>query len=195
MPMPGVFSVINSIIQESLVGKNLQTLSPNLPDGKIVKQEGFVDSLVIPETSVYIKGKYDLLVKNPDGTHGLVDLKISKPDEGKAEKYKTQLAAYKFALENPKFGNPIKITKLALLVFYPEKVEFTNGIAKLFFPPKWIPIPDDQKHFLDFAKKIDELLSSPLPEESKTCKWCQYRHTGEKFAHHKNNQDNDFTPF
>lgn len=74
MPMPGVFSTMNSILQGNLVGKNLKTLSPNLPDGKVVKQEGWVDSILIPGTSVYIKGKYDLLVKNPDGTHSLVDL-------------------------------------------------------------------------------------------------------------------------
>lgn len=195
MPMPGVFSAINSIVQGSLVGKNLRILSPDLPNGEVVKQEGFVDSILIPKTSCYIKGKYDLLVKNSDNTYTIVDLKISKPDEGKAEKYKTQLSAYKFALENPKNGHPIKITKLALLIFYPEKVSFKKGTAKMDFPPKWIGILDDQKHFLDFAKKIDELLSSPLPEESNACKWCQYRHVGEKFTHTKNNQNNDIAPF
>lgn len=195
MPMPGVFSAMNSIVQGSLVGKNLRTLSTDLPNGEVVKQEGWVNSIIIPETQCYIKGKYDLLVKNPDGTYSLVDLKISKPDEGKAEKYKTQLSAYKFALENPKHGEPIKISQLALLVFYPKKVSFEMGIAKLDFPPKWIEIPDDQKYFLNFTKKVDELLSNPLPKESKTCKWCQYRHLGEKFSHRQKTENNNDSPF
>ena len=90
MPMPGVFSAINTRIQGSLVGKELRTLSENLPEGKVIMQEGWVDSKVIPGTHLYIKGKYDLLVSGSDG-NTLVDLKISSPDVGKIDKYKTQL--------------------------------------------------------------------------------------------------------
>ena len=122
MPMPGVFSAINTRLQGTLVGRDLRTLSPDLPVGVVVNQEGWVESKVIPGTQVYIKGKYDLLVKRPDGTYILVDLKISTPDVGKIDKYKTQLAAYKFALGNPKYGKPIKLSKLGLLVFYPDTV-------------------------------------------------------------------------
>lgn len=188
MPMPGVFSAINTRLQGNLVGKNLKELSSDLPDGEVITQEGWVDSIIVPDTSVYIKGKYDLLVKNPDGTHTLVDLKISQPGEDKIEKYKTQLTAYKFALENPKSENPIITTKLALLIFYPDLVSFENNTANLSFPPKWLEVPIDEEGFLAFIKKIDKLLLEPLPEESKTCKWCQYRHVGEKLSH--NNEDN-----
>lgn len=184
MPMPGVFSTMNTKIQGSLVGKNLKTLSNDLPDGQVINQEGWVESIAVPNTAVFIKGKYDLLVKNPDGTHTLVDLKISKPDDGKIDKYATQLAAYKFALENPKSGEAIKITKLTLLIFYPESVDFVDGTAKVNFPPKWLEIPDEQPKFISFAKKIDDLLTGPLPAEGKECKWCAYRHVGEKIAHH-----------
>ena len=187
MPMPGVFSAINTLLQGNLVGKNLKSLSDDLPDGVVLVQEGWVDSVLIPETNVYIKGKYDLLVKNPDGTHALVDLKISQPGEDKIEKYNTQLAAYKFALENPKSGSPIKTTSLALLIFYPDSVSFENNIANLGFPPKWLNVPIDEKGFFGFIKQIDKLLSGPMPPESKTCKWCQYRHVGETLSHGKEN--------
>ncbi len=189
MPMPGVFSAINTRLQGTLVGKNLKTLSNDFPDGEVVNQEGWVDSKNIPETSVFIKGKYDLLVKNLDGTHTLVDLKISQASEDKIEKYKTQLNAYKFALANPKIGEPINITKLALLIFYPDTVSFEKGIARLDFPPKWLEVPIDQEGFLKFMKSIDELLSSSLPGEGKDCRWCQYRHLGEKLVHDKNTED------
>ena len=145
MPMPGVFSAINTRLQGNLVGKDLRALARDLPEGKVAIQEGWVDSVVIPDTNVFIKGKYDLLVKNPDGTHTLVDLKLSQPGEDKIEKYKTQLAAYKFALENPKLGEPVKITRLGLLIFYPDTVEFKNDAAFLKFPPKWLEVPIDEE--------------------------------------------------
>src|SRR3989339_307204 len=183
MPMPGVFSAINTRLQGSVVGKSLKSISNNLPDGKVIKQEGWVDSVVVPDTSVFIKGKYDLLVENNDGTFTLVDLKISQPDIEKIDKYKTQLNAYKFALENPKIGDPIKITKLALLVFYPDKVIYKNNTAFLTFPPKWLDVPLDTDGFIKFAKDIDELLKGNLPSEGTECKWCKYRHSGEEISH------------
>ncbi len=183
MPMPGIFSSINSLIQGNLVGKNLKELSKDLPSGIVITQEGWVDSMIVPDTSVYIKGKYDLLVKNPDGSHTIVDLKISQPDESKIDKYKTQLAAYKFALEHPKSGPPINITKIGLLIFYPDSVSFENGSARLNFPPKWMEIPIDEKGFFEFIKQIDRLLAGPLPSENEECKWCQYRHIGETISH------------
>ncbi|MDP2671445.1 MAG: PD-(D/E)XK nuclease family protein [bacterium] len=175
MPMPGVFGAINTRIQGSLVGKNLQSLAKNLPDGEVVTQEGWVESIQIPGTSVYLKGKYDLLVKNSDGSHTLVDLKISQPGEDKIEKYKTQLTAYKYALENPKTNSPIKVSKLALLIFYPDKVSFESGAALLDFPANWLEVPADDEAFQIFIKGVDRLLAGPEPAESETCKWCVYR--------------------
>ncbi len=175
MPMPGVFSAINTRLQGNLVGKNLKSLSRNLPDGEVIAQEKFVESIVIPGTSVYLKGKYDLLVRNPDGTHTIVDLKISQPGEDKIDKYKTQLGAYKFALENPKNGEPMKLTKLALLIFYPDQVSFENETAALGFPHTWLEVPIDENNFFNFMKGVDSILSGPEPIASETCKWCVYR--------------------
>lgn len=175
MPMPGVFSAINSRLQGNLVGKNLKTLSKVLPDGEVISQEGWVESIQVPGTSVYLKGKYDLLVKNKDGSHTLIDLKISQPGDDKIEKYKTQLTAYKYALENPKTGAPVKLSKLALLIFYPDQVSFENETAMLGFPPNWLEVPADEKGFLSFMKDVDKLLAGPAPEVSLTCKWCVYR--------------------
>lgn len=65
MPMPGVFSALNSRLQGLLVGKDLRQLSSSLPAGIVESQEGHIESQVIPATKVYIKGKYDLLVRQP----------------------------------------------------------------------------------------------------------------------------------
>jgi hypothetical protein len=174
-PFPGVFTTINGLLQGGLVGNDLKDLSKDLPKGKVIHQEGFVDSAVVPGTSVFIKGKYDLLVKNPDGTYTVVDLKITKPDEEKIENYQTQLWAYKYALENSKSGDPLKVTKLALLIFYPEEVEYEDGAAEIKFPPKWFEVPIDDKAFVKFMKEIDDLLKGPLPEADPECDWCKYR--------------------
>ena len=137
MPMPGVFSTINSLVQGNLVGKDLHTLSDKLPNGLVESQEGWVESKQVPDTNIYIKGKYDLLVKLGDGSHLLVDIKISKANVEKIYKYGTQLNAYKFALENPASGIPVKISRLGLLIFYPDQVNFENANANLIFPPNW----------------------------------------------------------
>ncbi len=176
MPMPGVFSALNTRIQGSLVGKNLQTLSNSLPDCQVSSQEGFVESTIIPDTTCFIKGKYDLLCKNHDDTYTLVDLKISQPADDKMEKYRTQLTAYKYAMENPKFNKPIKISRMGLLIFYPDAVFFEEGIAKLTFPPKWLEVSTNESDFFNFIKTIDTLLNGPIPQESTDCKWCQYKH-------------------
>ncbi len=183
MPMPGVFAAINTRLQGNLVGKEFRSLSRALPEGKVVTQEGWVESKVIPGTEVYIKGKYDLLVERPDKTHLLVDLKISQADEDKIVKYKTQLGAYKFALENPKSGRALRLSRLGLLIFYPEKATFVEGEALLHFPPKWLEVPVDEPAFLSFAREVDKLLAGPVPAEGKGCKWCQYRHVGERLTH------------
>lgn len=185
MPMPGVFSAINTHLQGNLVGKSLQTLSKKLPEGKVIVQEGWVESKQIPGTSIFIKGKYDLLVERTDKSHLLVDLKISTPNEDKIDKFQTQLGAYKFALENPVRGKSFKITKLGLLIFYPEDVTFKDSEALLHFPPKWLEVPINEKAFFKFMKKVDELLTGPVPAESKACKWCKYRHSGETISHLK----------
>ena len=183
MPMPGVFSAINTRLQTPLVGKNLHKLSGNLPDAVVDSQEGWVESVGVPDTDVYIKGKYDLLAKKTDGTYILVDLKISQPHEDKIDKYKYQLGAYKFALENPNRGSGLIISQIGLLIFYPEEVTFKDNTALFSFPPIWLEVPADDNGLLKFIKEVDELLGGPLPSEGEHCKWCKYRHLGEEMAH------------
>jgi hypothetical protein len=189
MPMPGVFSAINSLIQGNLVGKDLHTLSDKLPNGLVESQEGWVESKQVPDTNIFIKGKYDLLVKLGDGSHLLVDLKMSKAGDDKIDKYGSQLNAYKFALENPATGTPLKITRLGLLMFYPDEVKFENETTNLTFPPDWLEVPIDDTGFLGFAKTIDTLIAGPTPEESESCQLCKYRHLGDELTHYEPPKD------
>ncbi len=183
LPFPGVFSAINTRLQGVLIGKNLQELSPLLPEGIVESQEGFVESKLIPDTQLFIKGKYDLLVKQADGTYIIVDFKITTPDIEKTAKYQTQLQAYHYAFEFPEKGEPKQISKLGLVIMYPDQVKFENSQAVLNFPPKWLEIDTEKDNFLKFIKGVNELIEGPIPPENKDCKWCGYRHYGEKYAH------------
>lgn len=179
---PGVFSALNTRLQSTLVGHELSSLAPTLPQGTVESQEGSVQSLPVEGANVYIKGKYDLLVKQPDDSYLIVDFKISNPAEEKITKYQTQLQAYHYALTHPAFGEPKNITRLGLVVMYPDKVKFVNGKAVLTFPPKWLEVQNDQLAFVNFIKGIQTLLDGPVPPENPTCRWCGYRHLGEKLA-------------
>lgn len=183
MPFPGVFSTMNAMLQGKLVGDNLQQLSPDLPEGVVESQEGFVESKLIPKTNIYIKGKYDLLVKQADGTYLVVDFKITTPDDEKGAKYQTQLQAYHYAFAFPEHGGPIEVTKLGLVIMYPDQVKFVKNQAVISFPPKWIEVSTEKDNFLKFIKGVSDLLEGPIPPENPDCKWCGYRHYGEKYAH------------
>lgn len=183
LPFPGVFSALNTRLQGTLVGNNLKDLSSRLPEGLVESQEGFVESEPITGTSLFIKGKYDLLVKQEDGTYLIVDFKISDPTEEKVAKYKTQLQAYHYAFEHPAKGDSKKVTKLGLVVMYPDRVKFAKGEAFLSFPPKWLEIKIEKDGFINFIQEIQKLIDGPVPPENPNCKFCQYRHYGEKYAH------------
>ena len=181
LPFPGIFSAINTRLQGTLVGTELHSLSPDLPAGFVEKQEGFVESITVPDTQLYLKGKYDLLVKKPDDTYLLIDFKLSQPHEDKIDKYKTQLYSYKISMENPKYETSIKITQMGLIIMYPDQVKFEGGQASLTFPPKWLEIPLDETAFMDFMKEIDALLAGRIPPVYVDCQFCKYRRVNKQY--------------
>lgn len=182
-PFPAVFGALNSRLQGTLIGKDLRDLNPTLPVGIVESQEGYVESKPIPGTNVYIKGKYDLLVRQPDGEYLIVDFKVSKPDEEKVTKYQTQLQAYHYAFEFPATGAPKIITKMGLIIMYPDQVKFEKGKAVIDFPPKWLEIEIKRDTFLEFMKEVNKLLEGPTPPEDPNCQHCRYRHLGESVSH------------
>lgn len=183
MPFPGVFSALNTRLQGALIGKDLHELSPLLPSGTVESQEGFIESKPVPNTKVYIKGKYDLLIRQPDGTYLIVDFKISQPSEEKIAKYQTQLQAYHYAFEHPASGEAINITKMGLIIMYPDQTRFGNGRAVMDFPPQWLEIDIKKNSFLQFMTQVSALLEGSTPPENPNCQWCKYRHLGERLSH------------
>ena len=106
----------------------------------------------------------------------IVDFKISQPSDEKIPKYQTQLQAYHYAFLHPAHGEVRNITKMGLIIMYPDQVKFEGGEAHMTFPPKWMEIPMENDKFIGFITKVSGLLEGPTPPENPDCKWCKYRH-------------------
>lgn len=179
-PFPAIFTYMNKLLQDSVMGKNLNDIHPDLPSGIIDFQEGYLKSQPVKGAEdCYISGRFDVLIRLEDGTYTVIDFKITNPNEDQIRKFSSQLHAYKYALEHPATGKePIKISKMGLISVSPESIEHKD--RKLVFTaiPKWHPVEEDMESFLKLIKEISEVLKGGLPQPSKTCKLCEYR---EKF--------------
>lgn len=174
---PSMFGRINSLLQHSIMGSNLQSLHPDLPSGIIEVEEGFLRSKVVPGTNCFISGRFDILTKLDDGTYAIIDFKITTPEEDKIQKkYATQLHAYKYALENPDFqSTPLKISTLGVVSVNPEEMKIIDGKIVFTTQPTWHPINEDMDSFYKLISEISTVLNGELPAPSETCKLCIYR--------------------
>jgi len=176
--MPGVFSKMNSLLQNAIVGMELKEINSLLPAGKVEIKEGFLKSKPIPpDNSCFISGRFDIASELDDGTYAVVDFKITDPKEDQAKKFSSQLHAYKYAMENPANGfvEPKTVSKMGLITIAPESIELNGGKVVFNAMPKWHDIPTEMDSFYSLISEISGVLNSELPEPSENCAWCQYR--------------------
>jgi hypothetical protein len=176
-PFPAIFTRMNKLLQDSVIGKNLNEINPELPSGIISSQEGSLrSSPVVGVEDCYISGRYDILIPLEDGTQAVIDFKITNPDSDQIKKYASQLHAYKYALENPGNGkDPVKISKMGLITINPESIEHLNGKFIFTGSPKWHPIEEDMDSFISLVKEISTVLNGELPTPTEKCSYCKYR--------------------
>lgn len=174
---PAMFGRINNLLQTSIMGKNLNEVHPDLPSGIITIQEGFLRSIPIPGAeNCFISGRFDILTELPDGTHTIIDFKITTPEEEKLlKRYSSQLQAYKFALEHPATGKPYKISKLGIVSVNPEEMKLIDGKIVFTAIPRYHEVKDDPQAFLSLMAEISAVLSGELPMPTDTCGLCRYR--------------------
>lgn len=173
---PSMFGRINKLLQDSIVGRNLQEVHPDLPSGIITAQEGFMKSLPLGDTGCFISGRFDILSKLEDGTFAVIDFKIANPETDKIlKKYKSQLHAYKYALENPQENESIKVTKMGVVTIHPVEMVLNNSRVVFTTNPTWHPIEEDMDSFYSLIDNISKVLNGPLPESSPNCNLCNYR--------------------
>ena len=175
--IPGVFSKLNSLLQNAIIGMDLKEIDPNLPSGKIEVKEGFLKSKPIPPgNDCLIGGRFDIASRLEDGTYSVIDFKITDPTEDKIQKFSAQLHAYKFALENPAFGEAKKVSKMGVVTINPEEVLFPGNIVDFKAKTQWFEIEEDMDRFYGFIAEVSKLLNGPVPlENPDNCKWCYYR--------------------
>ena len=177
--MPGIFNKMNSLAQDMAIGMRTTDFYKDLPPGKFEHKERFLRSTAIPNSEkAYIMGRFDLLTKFDDDTHGVIDLKITDPRSDNLYKFSKQLHAYKFALENPvdeaeKLVK--KVSKMGLLVMSPENIKLKNGQIVFTANPAWHEIKENMPAFFSFIEEVVDLLENVQPEHSDNCAWCAYR--------------------
>ncbi|HJX46009.1 MAG TPA: PD-(D/E)XK nuclease family protein [Patescibacteria group bacterium] len=175
--MPGVFMKMNSLLQNAIIGMDLKEINSKLPSGKIEVKEGFLKSKPIPPTNdCIIGGRFDIASKLDDGTYSVIDFKITDPTDEKIQKFFAQLHAYKFALENPSYGEPKKVSKMGIVAINPEEITFPGDKVIFKAKPTWFEIEEDMDRFYAFISEVSDLLNGSVPKEDPdNCKWCYYR--------------------
>lgn len=173
---PSMFGRINKLLQDSIMGQNLQSINDSLPSGIIEIQEGFLRSIPVPSSpNVYIQGRFDILTKLEDGTYTIIDFKITNPDEEKIQKYASQLHAYKFALENPHTGPPVKISKMGIVSVNPEEMKLVDGKIQFTAVPRFHAVEENMDAFFSLIADVSKVLDGGVPSESPNCSLCKYR--------------------
>ena len=171
--MPGVFSKMNSLLQNAIIGMDLREINSELPAGK---KEGFLRSKPIPPANIcFISGRFDIASELDDGTWGIIDFKITDPTEDKIQKFFPQLHAYKFAFENPAFGKPKKVSKMGVIAINPQEITFPGENVIFNAKPQYFEIKEDMERFFGFISEVADLLKGPTPKASRDCQWCRYR--------------------
>lgn len=181
-PLPGVFSKIAGLLKDHYDGKRTEELHKALPPGKVSYGEKRVKSKAIQlpnyQTTCYISGRFDIVVRFDDGTYGVIDFKTGSPKDEYNKLYSRQLHAYAYALENPALGamGLSPVAKLGLLYFHPERTKQDN-LNQLLYESDifWVEIRKNEKMFKNFIGDILSILESPsMPEPSPDCEWCNY---------------------
>lgn len=174
--MPGVFSKMNALLQNAIIGMDLREINKDLPAGKIEVKEGFLRSKVIPPSNdCYIGGRFDIASRLDDGTYSVIDFKITDPTDDKIQKFFPQLHAYKFALENPEYGEGKKVSKMGVVAINPEEISFPGETVIFKAKPEFFEIKEDMDRFYAFISEVSLLLNGPTPKPSDSCDWCKYR--------------------
>ncbi len=185
---PSIFSKYDIIHKHSTDGLRTEDVCPDMPKGTFIKGPGdkFLESTDIKgnNASGYISGKGDAFLQLDDGSYAVIDFKTTAMSAEKAKDYSTQLHAYKYALENNKDNKPhlSPITKLGILIFEPDisqkmkKNKLTS--FGIMHKVEWFEIEIDEKKFINYVRKVIDLLGSdrvPESDSSTPCSFCEYR--------------------
>lgn len=174
--IPSIFTRMSGMLQKNMQGSNLKDFVPDAPSGKFVLAEGYLKSKPLPSGKSYINGRFDLLMQFDDGTHGVIDVKMTDSKDEDLSKFDRQLHAYKYALENPTEKEPIQISSAGLLIVAPTDIKPHQGHVYYKAKPIFKPIQLNMDSFFAYIDEVEKLLTGPQPAPSEMCAWCVYKH-------------------
>lgn len=190
-PFPGIFSVIDKLMNEYFNGKPNSEISEMLPMGVVKYGESLVESraLTLPgrESTYFIRGRFDSVLEFEDGSFGIIDFKTTSTHSAHLPLYTRQLHAYAYALENPAPGylalSPI--TRLGLVCVEPDElVRDARGRISYAGNVEWKEMARDDAAFDAFLGEVVGLLEEPEPPASgRRCDFCRYRTATRKMQH------------
>jgi hypothetical protein len=180
--MPGAFPLVGTLadLQEKhFRGASMQDLHPTLRPGKVTQWGGWVKSKPIKlngfETRWHIRGKYDLVASNEDGTVALIDCKVSDSDRDNGAFYAPQLEAYAHALENPDRGKPFPVSSMGLLVWKLNGVTPTaDGAYGFGVTQHYLPVERDSQKFNALLEELIDVIEGDFPDAGPECPTCKY---------------------
>ena len=180
--LPSIFGKIAGLLKNHYDGKRTDELHPDLPPGVVAYAEKHVKSRSIRfpgyDSSCFINGRFDIVIRFDDGSYGVVDFKTGKSNEASVELYSCQLHAYAYALEHPAPGalSLSPVTKMGLLYFYPSEISQTS-VERLSYEAEiqWVEVDKNEEDFLKFIEGVLGVLDcDEIPDPSEDCQWCDY---------------------
>ena len=179
--MPGAFPLVGTLadLQEKhFRGASMQDLHPTLRPGRVTQWGGWVKSNPIKlngfETRWHIRGKYDLVASNEDGTVALIDCKVSDSSRDNGEFYAPQLEAYAHSLENPLEGSAVKVATMGLLVWNPNAAFDIKEKQGFFAAQHYLPVERNEAQFMALIEDLINVLEGHFPDAGAKCPTCNY---------------------
>ena len=190
-PFPGIFSVIDRLMNEYFNGRPNAEISETLPPGLVKYGESWVESrpIALPgrASTCFIRGRFDSVLEFEDGSYGIIDFKTTSTQSDHLPLYTRQLHAYTYALERAAPGNLAlsPITRLGLVCVEPDElVRDAQGRISYTGNVEWKEMPRDDAAFDAFLGEVVTLLDLPEPPApGRRCEFCRYRTAARKMPH------------
>ena len=177
-PFPRIFGRIDKLQRKALhshvlpEGCTLDTSTRSVTSAPFANNNG--------EHNITVNGKMDCLMLYPeDGLVGVLDFKTSTPSEESIERYRRQLSAYAWALENPIKDKPLRVSGLRLLWGNPETYQLNPELDRFIMGGAvvWQDMPYDPAWFGGLLLEVMGFLAAPEPDieiAARTCSYCNW---------------------
>jgi len=161
-------------VPNSVISSDLPEGFASLYKGKFASKEIEINGEI---TRWKLYGELDLLSQNKDGTHSVIDGKVSmkKDAEDLAEGYWKQLEAYVFMLENPEIGEPKRIATMGLLQWRIDgAVDLTEPRRGFTVEERYIPVARNPEGFREFIESFIAIIEGDFPDSGNDCYDCKF---------------------